>query len=469
MFTSYRGSSDAQHALEQNLARPAALASADFDEDGTADLVAGYAGPSGGILTIHRGNVDAIYPNSPEAKQRKAEGAFAESPFIAPALALELPEAPDFVATGDFDADGHWDVAMAANAGNSIYLLSGDGHGSLSSPKSFDLPGRVTALASGEINRADGLTDIAVAVEAEGSAQVLVFEGPEGALRSKPEVFPLPAAATGLVLGRLNEDYWFDLAAATGPAVVVIEGRDRKLSLDATLQSKVPEAIIKQQSLAFSVRSMSVGNFDGGAGADLALLATGGTLHMLKQLDQDGRENRVGSAAGWSTRKLSADPRPGASQLITARVSSTGRDDLVIADSANNQLHIVTDELTQLGDGAQTLNVDGKVAAVLPMRLNADALSDLVILRSNQVAPLIVNSPQGPQARFFVTNKADSGAGSLRQAILDANEPGARHHRFQHRWRRLANDHSRDTFAKYYRSRNDRRHDPARFCRYPYR
>ena len=127
LLTSYHSSSAAQQTLEQNLARPTALASADFDEDGTADLIAGYAGPSSGILTIHRGNVDAVYPNSPEAKQRKAEGSFTEAPFIAPALVLELPEAPDFVATGDFDADGHWDVATAANAGNSLYLLSGDG------------------------------------------------------------------------------------------------------------------------------------------------------------------------------------------------------------------------------------------------------------------------------------------------------------------------------------------------------
>ncbi|MFN2511685.1 MAG: Calx-beta domain-containing protein [Pyrinomonadaceae bacterium] len=418
----YLGSTTAQQTLEQNLARPTALAAADFDEDGTADLIAGYAGPSGGILTIHRGNVDAIYPNSPAAKQRKAAGSFTESPFIAPARVWELPEVPDFVATGDFDADGHWDVAMAANAGNSLYLLSGDGHGSLSSPKSFDLPGLVTALASGEINRADGLTDIAVAVEAEGSAQVLVFEGPEGALRSKPEVFPLPAAATGLVLGRLNEDYWFDLAAATGPAVVIIEGRDRKLSLDAALQSKVPEAIIKQQSLAFSVRSMSVGNFDGGAGADLALLATDGYLHLLTQPDQDGGKKGVGSAAGWSSQKISAVVEPGASQLITARVSSTGRDDLVIADSANNRLHIVTKEFRQQGLSAETMNVEGGAAAVLPMRLNSDALSDLVVLRGNQVAPSIVNSPQGPQLTFTVTNTNDTGAGSLRNAITLANQ-----------------------------------------------
>ncbi|MBA2528043.1 MAG: hypothetical protein H0V18_20010 [Pyrinomonadaceae bacterium] len=426
LLTSYLGSSNAQLILEQNLARPTALASADFDEDGTADLIAGYAGPSGGILTMHRGNVDAIYPNSPEAKQRKAEGSFTESPFLASALVLELPEAPDFVATGDFDADGHWDLAMAANASKSLYLLAGDGRGSFASPKPFELHGRVTAFASGEINRADGLTDIAVAVVAEQGAQVLVFEGPQGALRSESEAFRLPAPATDLVVGRLNEDYLFDLAAAAGPALLVIEGRDRKLSLDAAAQSEVPQAVIKQQSFPFGVSSMSVGNFDGGPHEELALLADDRTLHLLTRAEKDSVEKQVGHVAQWSSKRLSAVAMPGASQLITAKVSTTGRDDLVIADSANNQLHMVTNEIGQQGLIAQVLNVAGGATAVLPMRLNADAMSDLVILKSNQVAPTIVNSPQGPQGSLTVTSTQDGGAGSLRNSITQANQsPGA--------------------------------------------
>ena len=420
LLTSFRGSSDAQAALEQNLARPTVLAAADFDEDGTADLIAGYAGPSGGMLTIHRGNVDAVYPNSPEAQQRRVEHAFSESPFLAPALVLELPETPDFVATGDFDADGHWDVVMAANASKSLYLLSGDGHGSFSLPRPFDLPGRVTALASGEINRADGLTDIAVAVVTDQGARALVFEGPEGALSSQPEAFSLPAPATGLALGRLNEDYLFDLAAAAGPALLVVEGRDRKLSLDAAPQSEVPQAVIKQQSLTFGVRSMSVGNFGGGPGEELALLADDGSLHLLTRR----KENRV-EKEGWSTKRLSAVARPGAFQLITARVSSAGGDDLVIADPANNQLHIVTNEIGKQGLTAATLNVEGGVTAVLPLRLSADAMSDLVVLRSNQVAPTVVASTHSPQTTFTVTNTNDTGAGSLRNAITLANQnPG---------------------------------------------
>ena len=68
----FNGPDRALTALESRNASPLSLASADFDEDGVPDLVCGFGQEDAGIFTIHRGNVDAIYPNAPEAKKRKA-------------------------------------------------------------------------------------------------------------------------------------------------------------------------------------------------------------------------------------------------------------------------------------------------------------------------------------------------------------------------------------------------------------
>ncbi|MBI3951809.1 MAG: hypothetical protein HY314_15275 [Acidobacteria bacterium] len=141
LSTGYTGAAGLRQVLEQSLAQPLTLASGDFDEDGVPDLVSGYAGPSEGILTLHRGNIDSIFPNSPEAKRRRGEGARERrsdgarerggdegtnslpvspslppsvSPFLPEARAFGVPEAPEFLGTGDFDADGHWDVVTAA-------------------------------------------------------------------------------------------------------------------------------------------------------------------------------------------------------------------------------------------------------------------------------------------------------------------------------------------------------------------
>ena len=147
---------------------------------------------------------------------------------------------------------------------------------------------------------------------------------------------------------------------------------------------------------------------------------TMGRLHVLSR-PEEVVDKEAGEVAGWSSKRLSAVVRPGVTQLITARLSSTGGDDLVIVDLANNQLHVITNEIGQLGIAAETMNVAGGAAAVLPTRLSADAMNDLVILRSNQVAPTIVASPQGPQSTFTVSTTNDSGPGSLRDAITLAN------------------------------------------------
>jgi hypothetical protein len=74
LLTAFAGNLQAQQALDRGLVRPLSMATADFDEDGVADLVAGYAGAGGGIISLHRGNLDALYPNSAYAGQRQAEG-----------------------------------------------------------------------------------------------------------------------------------------------------------------------------------------------------------------------------------------------------------------------------------------------------------------------------------------------------------------------------------------------------------
>jgi hypothetical protein len=321
LITEYAGESRLVETLETNKARPLSLSSADFDEDGVPDLIGGYAGPSGGIVTLLRGNVDSIYPNAPGARQRRSEGRFTDAPFISPAFVFSVPEAADFVGAGDFDGDSYWDVVAARRGGNELYLLSGDGHGGLTLTKRIDLPGGVTAMVVGEMNRRDGLDDVVVAVSSSEGAKVLVFENPAGALRADPESFDLPAEATALALGQLDDSYEMDLAIAVGDELMIAHGRDRKLSLDREAQS-------------------------------------------------------------------------GVSQLRTDRHR--------IAELAPPQSKSPREPI-----------------AVLPMRLNGDAQSDLVIIKTGRTNPTIMLSQA--LSTFTVTNNDDSGPGSLRQAIIDAN------------------------------------------------
>src|SRR5262245_5730631 len=166
-----RRASVAQRIVEQ----PLALASGDFDEDGMPDLLSGYASGDAGVIKRRRGNIAAVYPGARDTKSAERETIVA--PFHDAEGVTGLPVAPDFIGAGDFDADGHLDVVVASHGVERLYWLSGDGHGDFGYAQSVEIPGRVTAMITGEINRADGLADVIVGVNGPGGPQLLVRSG----------------------------------------------------------------------------------------------------------------------------------------------------------------------------------------------------------------------------------------------------------------------------------------------------
>ena len=50
-------------------ALPIGIASGDFDGDGMVDLVCGFSGAEGDYLVLYPGNVDSLFPHSPEARR----------------------------------------------------------------------------------------------------------------------------------------------------------------------------------------------------------------------------------------------------------------------------------------------------------------------------------------------------------------------------------------------------------------
>jgi len=422
--------------------RPLAMATGDFDEDGVADLLIGAGGGDAGLLKLRRGNQAAIYPHYPEPQPI---GERTDAPFFPAARDFPLPAAPDFIGAGDFDADGHLDIVAAARGGERLYWLSGGGRGGFGAAQSVAIPGQVTALLIGEINRADGLADVIVGVNGAGGPQLLVFEGAEGALRRAPEIFALSSAASSFALGHFDDDGMIDLAAAAGERMLIVHGRDRRLSLDHSLQAAVEPARVDERVFPAFVNAVAAGDFTGGPQTDLALLTADGAAQVL----ENQRMASTGAGAGanrarakpmgqWTAKEIyrplnaqSPQLRP---LLFAARLSSSPHDQLILAGDSSRRLLILNGENeansrlalkhSTTGEGVAALDLTGEPLAILPLRLNSDALSDLAILQNG--APALTFARTAPQATFTVTNTNDTGAGSLRQAILDANaNPGA--------------------------------------------
>ncbi|MGH9944285.1 MAG: FG-GAP repeat domain-containing protein, partial [Pyrinomonadaceae bacterium] len=411
VLADYEGEPSLVQALGQ--AEPLGLASADFDEDGVPDLVGGYANGAngtdgGGLVTLHRGNAGALYPNSPEAQRRSGGGdARVAAPFLSPARVFAAPARFDFIGAGDFDGDGHRDVVGAGLGRRSLYLLAGDGKGNLSAAREIALPGALTALTTGEMNRPDGLADVLVGVESGGRAQVLVFEGPRGALKASPETFRMPARVNSLALAQFDDGYESDLVAAAGDQLVLVRGRDRKLSVARLLDEPVPEAEVTRRSFSTAITSLAAGDFDGEPQTELALLFADGSVHVLRggaaQVKEQGTSRR--GIAGWRSEVVSEPGLwAGATRVLSAKVSSAKGDDLLLLDAAGRQVHILKGRragkspVASLlggngvpgGEAASLALSDGGPVAVLPMQLNVDALTDLVVLREGHSAPAVV-------------------------------------------------------------------------------
>lgn len=529
------------------------LASADFDSDGIADLI---TIDHGGLLKLYRGNADSIYPNSPEAQMKRLEISAQKSekeivtPFSSVREVSQLTIKADFLVAGDFNADGRTDVLVAQKDDSFLHLLAGDGAGNFASDLQIPIDGQITALEAGEIGRADGQADLAIAVASETGARLLVFEHPEGAFKFKPETIKLALAASDLAIGNLDEDFYADIAAASGNRLSLVHGRGQAYPWDLLEEYDIkrPAPTVETRVFPFSISALAIGKFTAKRGDNLAILTSGGSLQILESkrgenrktiaprpqnaktdtpafvpanfknsrfavfandlpgdaetaeksglllMNKEDREKlwreqsekpvapfkKLSAAerselsatdlkraeesrarakdeflktiapstfaplSQWTLQTLASDARlssaassSNAEKLIAVRISDSGNDELALLDENAKQIHLVAQN-SKTGDRrpqTELISFESETnpTALLTMRLNADAIHDLVVLRENSSQPAFVISSA---AQTFVVNTTDdSNSGtcnggaepcSLRRAINLANQtPGA--------------------------------------------
>ena len=384
----------------------AAFANADFDEDGVQDLVVAFTGDGqSSRVVVFPGNIDAIYPNSPAARARRSEGTFSNAPFAANPTSAEVELAPDVLVTGDLDNDGHWDVAVAGRGESYLEWLRGNGSGQLTAAGRVGLPRPVTAMIAGDVNRPDAVDDLVVAVASGRGAQLMIFESPLGALGGVPEVFDLPAPATDLAIGRLGS--WLpSVVAAAGQDLVVVHGRDRRLSLDAARREAVTPARVDILRLAAPAVALTTRvTVDAMADDVVALL-------------DDGRVAVVGGVAvarlvageisdAEAIQTFDADRRVvGArSRLAAARSTGGAGLDLVVVDPDAGEVSLLV-----LQDGearAERVRLtSGELApAVLALRLSPAALKSFLVPRRDRPDRLV--ELVTPTRSVFVVNDND--------------------------------------------------------------
>jgi uncharacterized repeat protein (TIGR01451 family) len=480
----YSGTPRAQQALQQGNVKPLSMATADFDRDGVADLVVGYAASGGGIVSVHRGNLDAFAPQSQASWQAIAQSQF-PSPFLPQAQAVEVPVAPNFLAAGDFTGDGAADILVAARGGNMLYLLAGDGHGNFAKPQSIALPGAVTAMAGGHVGDSQAATlDLAVGVATPQASQLLIYRAQAGALTLMAS-YPLASPATAFAFGNLEGDSAPDLAVVSGGQVFVLHGGEVPSGPVTSALQGAPGQLVALP-IPGTVSGIALGTFinDRNGWTQMALLSPDGSVAIAAPSDLDTRPYAPGEASTLRTKAMTDArarrdalqqglpdpvvpraptgslgwrvveylPATGAVTSATAQtpivqthISAGTGHDIAVMDPSARQIHVLSHpspNAAGIAAGAVqapahtalSVNAAGSLVAVLPMRVNVDGRPGMVVLSDGQVTPTVMMPLPDPT---YTVNRFDDPAASvalaatycigiandcsLRQAVIKAN------------------------------------------------
>ncbi|OXS62743.1 hypothetical protein B1A99_02495 [Cohnella sp. CIP 111063] len=158
---------------------PAELVSGDFNEDGNADLAVAENSPSMGSVAVLLGNGDGSFESA--------------------AHYGNLSISSD-IAMGDFDDDGHLDLAVIVN--NQTEFLSGDGTGTFSIVDVLPFGGNISA---GDAND-DGLTDLAIFSLGNVQLRISKAEG-EMAFSESEYLVPEDAGTASVTVQRNGGSY----------------------------------------------------------------------------------------------------------------------------------------------------------------------------------------------------------------------------------------------------------------------
>ena len=339
--------------------QPTSLVVADLTGDGVPDILSGSASTAQVLLHAGLGG-----------------GRFATGTGIGTsdrALALT---------TGDFDGDGHIDVATA-NADRTVTILSLDGRGHVSRSTTLFTGGGPTDITSADLN-SDGHLDLVVVNSESRNASVILGRGAAGFDQGRftnigdfpvdalvadvtedgrPDIVAAVQNPPGVSVVAGNRDGTFALPvrlpAGQSPTAVAVADLNLDGHLDIVAVNQLSDEVTVQlgvgggrfvtgrHSLTSSLPSdVAVGDWTGDGLPDVA--TSNGGSDDVSVLPGDGR-GHLGPA-----RQFQVGQTPGA--LITADATGDGRPDLVTANSGGATLSILSPR-PPLGEGSAKVRV----------------------------------------------------------------------------------------------------------------
>ena len=127
----------------------------------------------------------------------------AQNLVFTPVLSAPVGAHPEGLTVGDFNEDGHLDIATANSDSDDVSVLLGNGNGTFRSGYSFGVGESPMFLTTGDLNL-DGKSDLAVAET--GADRVVVLFGKGNGFFEEPVPYPTGKGPTFLALGDVDGD-----------------------------------------------------------------------------------------------------------------------------------------------------------------------------------------------------------------------------------------------------------------------
>jgi hypothetical protein len=231
------------------------VATADFNGDGKADIL---AGPLSASLLSSSNVVSVLLGNG-------------DGTFQAPTGLNVGGNVVTSVAVGDFTGDGKLDIATSNAAGSfsggpSVSVLAGDGNGTFQAPRTTAVGETANALAVGDLHGA-GKLDLVLASDL-GSNTVAVLPGTGNGTFVVAPTLPVTVLPTAIAAADFNGDGKPDLVATGegGDAAVLLNNGDGTFHAGPTL------------TVTGTPDSVATGDFNGDGKQDIAVGTEAGTI-----------------------------------------------------------------------------------------------------------------------------------------------------------------------------------------------
>lgn len=323
-----------------------AVATADFDGDGIAELAAGGTGAS--TVAISRLN------DSPATRTRA----------LVPQLRLDTPAAPFNVVAADFNADGKPDLAVAMEGGVCLFAnRSAPGallFDRLPAGPGFLIPAvGAFEIAVGDLT-GDGLLDIVMTSVSENQVKVLPALGNNFEYDLNPIVVDVPGRPLGVALADFDGDGDLDIAASrNGHGLVDVYANDGRGGMTKLAEIPVGVAPNYLRTTDFNADGRADLVVSNGLGDTITVLLAGASPGSFQPMD------------------IVVGQRPTA--LLTRDLNRDGNPDILVASLLGADFHVL------LGDGrggfpTQTRFPGTYLATTADLAdMNADGLLDLAV------------------------------------------------------------------------------------------